>query len=59
MKVYVLFAGNVSSPRTMGLYKTKAKANEVKQRLDTGTYWESDKKHEQYDSRIELWEVEK
>lgn len=58
MKVYVLFAGNINSPRTLGIFKTKAKAKELKQRLDTGEYWTSDKAHDQYDSRIEHWEVE-
>ena len=58
MKVYVLFAGHMSNPRTLGIFKTKAKAEELKQRLDTGDYWTADKMHEQYESRIELWEVE-
>lgn len=58
MKVYVLFAGNISSPRVLGIFKTKTKANELKFRLDNGDYWTSDKQHKQYESRIEHWEVE-
>jgi len=58
MKVYVLFAGNISSPRLMGLYKTKRKAQEVKDKLDVSNSWVDDKRHNQYESRIEHWGVE-
>jgi hypothetical protein len=60
MKVYVLFAGNkYEGLRPVGLYKTEEKAKEVKQSIDEGDAWEGDKIHDQYNSTIELWEVEK
>lgn len=58
MKVYVVFAGNkYEGLRTLGIFKTKTKAQELKDKVDTGDYWTGDKQYNQYNSMIEHWEV--